>query len=412
MTPTLDRIRSSSRRWVPPRERLRTALLRWAPGARRRRPHALDDSEGFGPPLAAAKSGLRLLLIRPDHLGDVVLAGPTVARLRAALPDAHLTLLVGPWSEGVAALLPAVDHLLVTPFPAFARGHRPSLAARYGPLFATARLLHRARYDAALILRDDDWWSAWLTALARIPRRIGHDHPALRPFLTHVLPASHAPRHVTAASLALADAALGTHRPPADPARDPLALRMSDAQHRAARALLDPTHPSDVLGMRLPLAIHPGSGSPIKRWHIGDWGEVARTLTDSDEPVVLTGGPDERDLTAAVARQLGRPAIDLAGLTDVGTLAAVFALCRLVLGPDSGPLHLAAAVGTPTVHLYGPADVRRFGPWGPPERNTAVASSLPCAPCGRLDWPAPEDHPCIRLLSPDDVVAAARRVGG
>lgn len=385
------------------RDRVRAALLRWAPGARRGRPRALGGVAAVATNRLAGAIGSRprVLVVRPDHLGDVVLAGPALARLRAALPDAEIALLVGPWSRGVAELLPGADEVLTVPFPAFARGQRPGLVGRYRPLLAAARRLRAMRFDAALLLRDDDWWSAWLIALAGIPRRIGHDNPIASAFLTDVLPQAAAPRHVTAASLALVDAALGAPRPPGDASRDPLALRLGDDDHRRACALLGQA------AERRPVAIHPGSGSAIKRWRADDWGAVARALTEHDEAVVLTGGPGEAPLTAAVARQLGRPAVDLAGRTDVATLAAVFAACRVVLGPDSGPLHLAVAVGTPTVHLYGPADARRFGPWGPAQRHAVIAADLPCAPCGRLDWPAPEDHPCVRLLRVDDVLAAA-----
>jgi heptosyltransferase-2/heptosyltransferase-3 len=88
--------------------------------------------------------------------------------------------------------------------------------------------------------------------------------------------------------------------------------------------------------------------------------------------------------------------LDLAGRTSVAQLAALFARCALVLGPDSGPLHLAVAMGRPTVHLYGPADANRFGPWGPPARHRVVASPLACAPCGIFDWPHDALHPCVQ----------------
>jgi heptosyltransferase-2/heptosyltransferase-3 len=140
---------------------------------------------------------------------------------------------------------------------------------------------------------------------------------------------------------------------------------------------------------------------------------VTRLLAAPDEPVVLTGSAAEAPLAAELAAALGRPVRDLSGRTALGPLAAVYARCRLVMGPDSGPLHLAVAVGTPTVHLYGPAATARFGPWGPAERHRVVAPILlPCAPCGRLDWPDPADHPCTRTLDVARVLAAARACGG
>jgi heptosyltransferase-2/heptosyltransferase-3 len=135
---------------------------------------------------------------------------------------------------------------------------------------------------------------------------------------------------------------------------------------------------------------------------------VLHGITGEGETVVVTGGPDEAPLARAVAAFVNRPILDLTGRTGLGELAAVFARCRLVLGPDSGPLHLAVAVGVPTVHLFGPASQHRFGPWGPPGKHMVVSTALPCAPCGRLNWPEPAEHPCVRTISPEAVLEAAR----
>ena len=102
----------------------------------------------------------------------------------------------------------------------------------------------------------------------------------------------------------------------------------------------------------------------------------------------------------------------MAGRTDLGTLAAVYRRCELVGGPDSGPLHLAVAAGTPTIHLYGPVDQRTFGPWGDPQRHVVVTSDWPCIACNRLDWPdaALAEHGCVRDIAVEDVIAAAARL--
>jgi heptosyltransferase-2/heptosyltransferase-3 len=91
-------------------------------------------------------------------------------------------------------------------------------------------------------------------------------------------------------------------------------------------------------------------------------------------------------------------------------LAAVYRLCALVVGPDSGPLHLAVAVGAPTVHLYGPVHRRTFGPWGSPQRHAVVTSDWACVPCNRLDWPERSlaEHGCMRDIGVEQVLAAAR----
>jgi ADP-heptose:LPS heptosyltransferase len=128
--------------------------------------------------------------------------------------------------------------------------------------------------------------------------------------------------------------------------------------------------------------------------------------------ILLTGSEAERPLCVEVASGMEMGARVMAGETTLEQLAAIFGECRLVLGLDSGPLHLAVAMGTPTVHLYGPVDVAMFGPWGSPDRHKVVRSGWPCIPCNRLDYPPSEldNHPCVKEISVDTVVTAALQV--
>lgn len=403
MSSSLAASRALSRHVSPSRRAaLRGQLLRLAPGAGRTK--ILNPA---APPQLPAAA--RILVIRPDHLGDVLFSGPALALLRFHWPDARLTLLVGPWSREVAERLPAVDEVRTLPFPWFDRQPRRTALEPYGRLLRAAGGLRSTPWDAALILRDDDWWGAWLASLAGARLRLGHDRPGVRPFLSHALPDGAAGEHLVSESLALVQALAGQSRLNPDGRQaaigNPrLQLRLSAADQAAAARLLAGTDPR-------PLAVHPGSGAVVKRWRTGAWVEALTVLTAAGETVVLTGGAGENALVQRLAEALPRPTLNLAGTTDLGALAAVFARCRLVMGPDSGPLHLAVAVGTPTVHLFGPASAARFGPWGPPERHRVVQSALPCAPCGRLDWPDPANHPCVRLLPVASVVAAAQSCG-
>jgi heptosyltransferase-2/heptosyltransferase-3 len=162
------------------------------------------------------------------------------------------------------------------------------------------------------------------------------------------------------------------------------------------------------------VAIHPGAGAAVKRWRPEAWAEVADTLAaEFGLTVVLTGSAAERELCEQVAAGISAGATNLAGTTSLPELAAVYGRCRLVLGPDSGPLHVAVAAGTPTVHLYGPADPVAFGPWGPPARHRVVTPGIGCAPCGVLAWDDELDmHPCVRAIPVAAVVAAARAALG
>jgi heptosyltransferase-2/heptosyltransferase-3 len=133
-------------------------------------------------------------------------------------------------------------------------------------------------------------------------------------------------------------------------------------------------------------------------------------LSQNGCSVLITGGPDETALTAAVSSATAGRALDLGGRTSFAELAALLASADLVLGPDSGPLNLAVAVGTPTIHLFGPADPVRFGPWGDATRHLVLQSNWSCVPCGRFDWPDLPEHGCVRDIATDAVIAAVRQL--
>jgi ADP-heptose:LPS heptosyltransferase len=150
----------------------------------------------------------------------------------------------------------------------------------------------------------------------------------------------------------------------------------------------------------------------VKQWGEENWAFVADTLSDQlDATVVFTGGDHELSLVRHILSHMKRQACVMVGETGVGSLAALYERARLVLGSDSGPLHLAVAVGTPTITLFGPADPVEFGSWGPVEKHRMLWSSIGCRPCRVLDWgnDAPENHPCVREISVASVLEAARK---
>jgi ADP-heptose:LPS heptosyltransferase len=168
-------------------------------------------------------------------------------------------------------------------------------------------------------------------------------------------------------------------------------------------------------GNRPYVILHPGSGAAIKHWGVAHWARALERVTAGRTlEIILAGMPAEHPLLAAVAAVLAgtHPSHVYISEQGIGTYAALIAGARLMLGVDSGPLHVAVALGTPSVRLYGPTDPAHFGPWGPRERHAALASGLGCAPCGRLDYARAELpwHPCMAMLSPEAVAQAALRV--
>lgn len=386
---------------MTPRHRLRGLLLRAAALVLRLAARRRDSPTNAAP--------RRLLLIRPDHLGDLLFLTPALRRLRVQRPDAAIWLASGAWGLPVLAGNTDLDGLLPIDFPGFTRRPKGNPLAPYTYLPRVARELRRYDFDAAVILRDDHWWGALLAAAAGIPRRFGYALPDVAPFLTDALLPSPTHQHTTVTNGVLLDAVAATG--PAQPA-PPL----------ASLPFVLPTTPRDearaaTLLARLPqttartpiVAIHANPGAPVKFWDEGRLAAVADHLaTEFGARIVLTGGPGDAAITADVARRMRRPALDLAGQTSVGTLAALYWHCALVLGPDSGALHIASAAGTPTVRLYGPADPRRFGPWGNPALHRVASAGLSCDRCGDLSPQRPRGAACMLAIEVDDVLRAAR----
>jgi heptosyltransferase-2/heptosyltransferase-3 len=348
----------------------------------------------------------RVLVIKPDHLGDVLLLTPALRLLREQLPELQITLLIGPWSQVAVAHNPDIDAVQTCPFPGFTRAAKPGLLQPYQLLLKLALLLRAGRYDAAVIARDDHWWGALLAALAGIPRRIGFAVPETAPLLTIALPHSFN-THVAAQNIQLVAALTGRA-----PTRQPSMVAPIGAQERAwANDWLA----AQPITEKTPLvALHPGSGGPAKLWVAARWTQIIAALQERGCTVVLTGGPGEHDLITAITQAMPKPPLTLVGIATIGQLAAVYARCSLVLGVDSGPLHLAVAAGVPTLVLFGPGDDRRFGPWGDPQRQVVLRSGLWCSPCGVLDacprGTAPSE--CMTLLTTTHVLAAIDQLLG
>jgi heptosyltransferase-2/heptosyltransferase-3 len=379
------------------------------------------------PKTAPAAPPQRILVIRPDHLGDLLFATPALRLLRASLPDAHIAALVGGWGEAVLAGNADIDAILTCPFPGFTRQPKGSPLAPYRLLQEEAQRLAAERFDLALVLRFDHWWGAWLAAAAGIPQRLGYDIAEVQPFLTQAIPYVQG-RHEVVQNLALALAAGAGDRLSAAGDRltvigERMAASGGDSQggdwglrfavsagdEAAAAALLPATH-------RPVVAIHPGSGAAVKRWRPTAWAELAgRLATEHGAQVVFTGSAGEAELIDPVLALLAAgpslpvPPTSLAGQTSLGVLAAIYRRCALVVGPDSGPLHLAVAAGAPTIHLYGPVDRRTFGPWGDSRRHVVITSGWGCMPCNRLDWPAGAlaEHGCVRDIAVEQVLPQA-----
>lgn len=351
-----------------------------------------------------------ILLIRPDHLGDVLFTTPAIRTLAQARPDAEIYALVGPWSASVLAPFAhdgELARVLTLPFPGFERGRRykHNMLSAYTLAWRSAQWLRQMGMATAVIMRPDHWWGAMVAHLAGIPIRLGYDLPDVSPFLTERLAFD---LNIHSARLNLDLTARWTGTISNDDASLEFPISEEDRvyidRYLADHGCCDP-------GERL-IMIHPGAGSPYKTWLAARWATVADALSErTGARVVLTGtGHEAREIRQIVrAMNAKKKPIVAVDATTVGQLAALCARADLVLGPDSGPLHLAVSVGTSTIHLYGPADPVVYGPWGDEDKHKVLQSTLACIPCKVLDWSGddPAYHRCIHEISIAQVLAAA-----
>jgi ADP-heptose:LPS heptosyltransferase len=348
-----------------------------------------------------------VLLLRPDHIGDVVLTSAAVELLRTSLPHAHVTYVVGPWSVDAARCGPHVDELRTLDYPGFTRRRKVSLIAPYVLLLRQAWRLWREQYDAAIVFRPDHWWGALLVAAARIPLRIGFATPETQLLLTHCRPVRHG-EHTAEQAIGLARLALQVLEVEA---RDQPKVRFevpADARQTAAGVWS-----ANRLEGRAVVVVQPTAGAQLKSWPIECWTQLIDALAKDGLAVVLTGAPADADLLERIRQRCTNGPIVVSG-QSIAHSAAIYARARLVVGLDGGGAHIAAAVGTPTVRLYGPAPVSKYGPWPPrDDQRVLVTRALACVPCGQLADPpcsASALPACMLALSVQDVLHEVRSV--
>lgn len=347
----------------------------------------------------------RILIVRADLIGDLVLSLPAVEALHKAYPHAELDVLALPSSAGVLAGERTITRVLTYDQNVWRRPASLVNPRNWAKVRSLITMLRSARYDLCVSISGD--WSSVLARVSGARRRVGYAGEAYPGFMTDPVPGGRyaVRKHEIEYVRAIARAAGGIVADDSVPVLhvDPDA----DAQIGCKLASTGFTDPRKPL-----VALHPGAHNGMaKRWPAAYWAALADRLhRELGAQVMLIGSSGEMALASTIMRKTHRSVCDLSGQTTLPELVALLARCDLLVSGDSGPLHIASAVGTLVVGLYGPTDPIISGPLG--RDAIVVRQDIWCSPCYNASATADcrfNNPVCMKALVPDMVFAAARK---
>jgi lipopolysaccharide heptosyltransferase I len=336
----------------------------------------------------------RILLVKPSALGDVVHALPVAATLHRRYPNVPLDWLVEEEAADIVRGHPALSGVVVSGRRRWLRQLRQpgKIPATLGEMRRFARALRHRDYDAVLDLQGL-FKSALYVLASGAAVRVGfaEGREGAPWVLTHRVVAPPQPVHAVDRYLHLAAAVDAT-----DPARE-FTISLSPEDELAAGAHLAACLPSG----RPRVALHPSARWRTKLWEIPRWRELGAALLAERVGVILTGSRDDTAMAEAICSGMSPSPLSLVGRLSLKELAAVLRDVDLVITVDSGPMHIAAAMGTPVVALFGPTDPRRTGPLG---AGRILRKDLPCSPCLERRCRIPDTYRCMRDLTVAEVL--------
>lgn len=352
----------------------------------------------------------RILLIQLDHMGDAIITTVMLPLLRRRYPAASIEVLCGPWNRELFAAMKEVDRVHVSRLNRFIRGDSRALFNRFawaGAVFTQGLRLRRRKYDLGIDVRGE-FPHVLMLWLAGVQRRLGWTSGGGGFLLTDTAPFLPDRPEVESRLALLAELGIT----PADSSEALPRFKPTVSAERSVTTILDELGTGDNV-RKTRVALHISAGTTAKRWPVEHWRTLLSMLRngnarDSDLQVILIGGPADREISQRVLgnRRLNGVA-DFTGRLSVVELAALLQRVDLLIGGDSGPVHLATAVETPVVALFSGTNNHRQ--WQPCGHDVAVVRhQVACGPC-HLELCPLAGHPCMHKLQPAEVARAASR---
>jgi len=334
-----------------------------------------------------------------NWVGDAMMTVPALREIRRLFPEAHITLATRPWAKGLFSGAEFIDELQV---------HEGS---GLRSVVQQVREWRKQSFDLA-ILFPNSLETALVASLARVPLRIGYATDGRQALLTHALelPEWRSVKHEVFYYLQIVAELewLIKHEQTFFNRQPDGSLNISSGRQAAARDFLRSHGGGSSNDGRVLIALCPGSiNSRAKRWPAERYAELGdRLIEELQAEVILIGSAAEVDVSHAVSRQMRKQPVVLTGQTDLAQLVAILSQVDLLVTNDTGPAHIASALGRPTLVIFGPTNpltTRPFSPYG-----QVLRQPPDCAPCMLRDCPI--DHRCMTAITPADVFERARLV--
>lgn len=339
-----------------------------------------------------------ILLFKLRYIGDVLLITPAIRLLRQAYPEAYITMMVNRGTEDVLRHNPHLDHVYTIDRTIL---EKAPFYKRLTYEWNVIKSLRDKHYDVSVDF-DSGERGAYMSLLSGIDLRIGFYYPrGLRRMIFNRQVGIDRPLHIVERNLTLVEKTLGLTRKD-----DALELYTGPEDERHITLLLERNRLDD----NAPVIVHPGARHHSKEWPLEKWGMlIDRIQGELGYPVIITGGDREREDIRSIASRMKTPVHSLAGQTSVLELAALLKRAILFIGNDSGPMHIAAAAGTPVIALFGPTDPAVWGPWG--NGHTVLSKHLPCSPCKVIRCDRGKEC-CMEQISVVEVMNAVIKQSG
>jgi heptosyltransferase-2 len=334
-----------------------------------------------------------------NWVGDAMMTVPALREIRRLFPEANITLATRPWAKGLFSGAEFIDELQV---------HEGS---GLRSVVQQVREWRKQSFDLA-VLFPNSLETALVASLARVPFRIGYATDGRQALLTHALalPEWRSIKHEVFYYLQIVAELewLIKHEQTFLNRQPDGSLNISSGRQAAARDFLRSHGVGSSNDGRVLIALCPGSiNSRAKRWPAERYAELGdRLIEELQAEVILIGSAAEVDVSHAVSRQMRKQPVVLTGRTDLAQLVAVLSQVDLLVSNDTGPAHIASALGRPTLVIFGPTNpltTRPFSPYG-----QVLRQPPDCAPCMLRDCPI--DHRCMTAITPADVFEHARIV--